>query len=319
MAAAGKKGGSAAARASSPGDRLPGVDEARAAFSCALAPDLERPRAFLRAMRAEPPQLLHLEGGDVSSRVAMALWWAALLNCEGEGDQPCLACHSCLRIGANMHPDLFLLDGRASSIKIDDVRALRPLLGEKPHFGRRRVIVLAEAQSLGIEAANSLLKVLEDPSPDTCFVFTAPQRERLLPTLVSRGWVITLPWPETGRALPAELAPWETALARFASEGRGWFDLSQARNGLDAASAQNVVLVGQKALADCLAGRTSGELAAVFRPLPEAVLLEIADLFVECQDALMAQVNPLLALDAMATGLYRAVREGRRGKTLGTP
>ncbi|WP_294447505.1 DNA polymerase III subunit delta' [uncultured Mailhella sp.] len=319
MAAARKEGGKASARKSAPEDRLPGVDEARAAFSASLDPELERPRAFLRAMRQEPPQLLHLEGGNASSRVALALWWAALLNCEEQDDEPCLACHSCLRIGADMHPDLFLLDGRAASIKIDEVRALRPVLGEKPHFGRRRVIVLAEAQSLGVEAANSLLKVLEDPSPDTCFVFTAPQRERLLPTLVSRGWVITLPWPETGRALPAELQVWENALARFASEGRGWFDMTQARNGLDAATAQNVVLVGQKALADCLASRSSGPLAGLLRPLPEEMLLEISELFVKCQDALIAQVNPLLALDAMATGLWRAVREGRRGKVPGTP
>ncbi len=319
MAAARKEGGKAAARKAASEDRLPGVDEARAAFSAALVPELERPRAFLRAMHREPPQLLHLEGADASSRVALALWWAALLNCERQDDEPCLACPSCLRIGANMHPDLFLLDGRAGSIKIDEVRALRPVLGEKPHFGRRRVIVLAEAQSLGVEAANSLLKVLEDPSPDTCFVFTAPQRERLLPTLVSRGWVITLPWPRTDRDLPADLETWESALARFAAEGRGWFDMTQARNALDASSAQNVVLVAQKALADCLAGRRSGPLSELFRPLPEALLLELSELFVKCQDTLLAQVNPLLALDAMAAGLYRVVREGRRGKVPGTP
>lgn len=310
--AAGKKEGRAAARKASPEDVLPGTDEARAAFSAALGPELARPRSFLRAMRHEPPQLLHLEGGDAASRVALALWWAALLNCDENGDEPCLNCHSCLRIGARMHPDLFLLDGRAASIKIDEVRALRPVLGEKPHFGRRRVIVLAEAQALGVEAANSLLKVLEDPSPDTCFVFTAPQRERLLPTLVSRGWVLTLPWPEPGRELPENLRVWEQALARFASEGRGWFDLSQLRNGLDAAGAQQVVLAGQKALADCLAGRASGQLSALLRPLGEERLLEISELFVECQDALLAQVNPLLALDAMAAGLYRVVRGARK-------
>ena len=104
---------------------------------------------------------------------------------------------------------------------------------------------------------------------------------------------------------------WEKALTQFATEGRGWFDLSQSRNGLDAATAQQVALVGQKALADCLAGRESGALAALFRPLPEESLLELSDIFVECQDALIAQVNPLLALDAMATGVYRVVREGR--------
>ena len=164
---------------------------------------------------------------------------------------PCLSCSSCLRLGVNMHPDLILLDGREGSIKIDDVRGLRPILGEKPHFARWRVIIAAEAQSLGIEAANSLLKVLEDPCPDTCFVFTAPQRERLLPTLVSRGWVVTLPWPEAGRPLAEELRPWEQALGRFVSEGRGWLDMTSERNGMDAAI-QRVQGAGQKRSVHCL-------------------------------------------------------------------
>lgn len=309
--AAGKSVKKAGAARSAAEVELPGLDEARAALSPALSRDLERPRALLYAMQERPPQLLHLEGGDVSSRVALALWWAALLNCEGD-ERPCLECPSCLRMGARMHPDLFLLDGRLSSIKIDEVRALRPILGEHPRFGRRRVVVLAEAQALGIEAANSLLKVLEDPCPDTCFVFTAPQRERLLPTLVSRGWVITLPWPQPGGPLPEELRLWDQALARFAVEGRGWFDLAQLRNGLDAAKAQQVVLVGRKALADRLAGREGGALSSVFRPLPEAWLLELDELFSESEDALQAQVNPLLALDDMACGVHGIVRRASR-------
>ena len=309
--AAGKVSKKAPARKPAAEEQLPGIDEARAVFAPALAEALARPRALLKTLHHQPPQLLHLEGGEAADRVALALWWAALLNCDDEGDEPCLECSSCLRIGAQMHPDLFLLDGRSASIKIDEVRALRPVLGEKPHFGRRRVIVVAEAQSLGVEAANSLLKVLEDPCPDTCFIFTAPQRERLLPTLVSRGWVLTLPWPAAGRALPEELQPWEQSLARFVAEGRGWFDMSTARNGLDAGKAQQIVLIGQKALADRLAGRKGGPLVPVFHGLPDVKLMKLDELFVESQDALQAQVNPLLVLDTMATAMY-ALAHGRR-------
>lgn len=304
--AAGKDGKRAPSRRTAEEEQLPGAGDAHAAFAPALAGRLERQRGLLLAMLNNPPQLIHLEGGEAADRVALALWWAALLNC-GEDNAPCLECSSCLRIGVNMHPDLFLLDGRGGSIRIDDVRALRPVLGEKPHFGRKRVILLAEAQSLGIEAANSLLKVLEDPCPDTCFVFTAPQRERLLPTLVSRGWVITLPWPSAGRPLPEELRPWEQALGRFVTEGRGWFDQTSARSALDAGKAQQIVLIGQKALADCLAGRESGMLSTVFRRLPEALLLQLDELLMDSQEALQAQVNPLLVLDAMATGMYSVV------------
>ena len=314
--AAAKDGRKAPAGKTAAEEQLPGIDDARVAFVPALSPALERPRAMLRALSFQPPQLLHLEGGETADRVALALWWAAQLNCEDpEGMEPkasargpCLSCPSCLRIGANMHPDLILLDGREGSIKIDDVRGLRPVLGEKPHFGRYRVIIAAEAQSLGIEAANSLLKVLEDPCPDTCFVFTAPQRERLLPTLVSRGWVVTLPWPETGRPLSEDMRPWEQALGRFAAEGRGWFDLTSARNAMDAGKAQQIVLVGQKALADCLAGREGGLLSAVFRRMPPRARMLADEIFVESQDALQAQVNPLLVLDTMAARLHVLAR-----------
>lgn len=292
-------------------ETIPGVEEARAAFAPALSAHLARPRAVLSALSAEPPQLLHLEGGEMAERMALALWWAALFNCDSDGEQPCLACPSCLRIGAGIHPDVILLDGRKESIKIADVRALRPVLGEKPRLGRRRVIVLAEAQSLGTEAANSLLKVLEDPCPDTGFIFTAPQRERLLPTLVSRGWVVTLPWPAADRALPAELLPWEEALAGFAREGRGWFDRTAERSAVDTPLARQIALLVEKAVAARLAGRKGGALSGVLRSLSDAELLALDETAAGSQDALQAQVNPLLVLDTLAVRLYSMLHPGQ--------
>ena len=92
------------------------------------------------------------------------------------------------------------------------------------------------------------------------------------------------------------------------AEGRGWLDLSSARNGMDAGKAQQIVLVGQKALADCLAGREGGLLAGIFRRMPPQLLMQAADIFMESQDQLQAQVNPLLVLDAMATRLHTLAR-----------
>lgn len=306
---------SAAPRPRADAEQLPTPEEAGAAFTPALGAELERPRAVLAGLRGSPPQLLHLEGGSTRERVAVALWWAALLNCERGGEFPCLACPSCLRVGAGMFADMTLLDGRAGSIKIDDVRALRPLLGEPPRFGRKRVIVMAEAQALGVEAANSLLKVLEDPCPDTCFVFTAPQRERLLPTLVSRGWVVTLPWPAPGAPVAEALRGWEEALALFLERGGGWFEKTAARGAVDAATGQEVVLLAQKALADRLAGRPSGRLAASFTRIPVFLLPVVDDVLGRCQEALQAQVNPGLVLDYMATWLY----ELTQGRVPGSP
>lgn len=308
-----KKSTSTRSGAQAEADRLPTREEAGAVFAPALGATLDRPRSLLTSLRTRPPQLIHLEGGEARERVALALWWAALLNCEcgeeaGDGGAPCLDCPACLRIGADMFADVIVLDGRAGSIKIDEVRALRPLLGEPPRFGRKRVIVMAEAQALGVEAANSLLKSLEEPCPATCFAFTAPQRERLLPTLVSRGWVVTLPWPDPARAAVGAMREWEYALACFLDKGTGWFEKTSVKGCLDAAGAQEVVLLGQKALADRLAGREGSALAGLFGRMPDALLSAADELFARCQEALQAQVNPGLVLDYLATQLYGLVR-----------
>ena len=295
------------ARQVSQEDGLPDLENARALYLPALSAGLEKVRARLGSIAEQRPQLLHIEGGTTEERVAMALWLAALFNCGDPSARPCLTCPSCLRIAAAMHPDVVFLDGRLSSIKIGDVRGLRPLLGEKPRFGTVRVVILAEAQALGIEAANSLLKILEDPVPDTCFVFTAPQRERLLPTLISRGWVVTLPWEECGGTLsPEELAMDET-LANFLLTGTGWFGQSQLRSSMDARIAQQLMLVVRKALVQCYAGHAEGKLAQCFSGKPAYKLLDIGQLCENCQDALFYQVNPAYVSDALAAGLYRIV------------
>lgn len=294
----------------SEGEPLPSPDEAAASFTLALDPSLARPRASLLALRTQPPQLIHLEGGETDQRFALALWWVALLNCEtpAADGSPCLGCHSCLRIGAFLFADLICLDGRAASIKIDEVRALRSMLGEPPRFGRKRVLFFAEAQSLGIEAANSLLKVLEDPNPDTCFVFTAPQRERLLPTLVSRGWVVTLPWPLPSRPLTSGLNEWALALAEFAESGTGWFSRSSTKGAVDTVKAQEIVLVAQKALIERLAtpaeGHPYSQLARTLEAIPDDLLPALDELLARAQEALQAQVNPALVLDFMASRLH---------------
>ena len=188
-------------------EQLPTREEAEAAFALALDARQERVRAALNKLASDPPQVLILEGGSVAERFSVALWHAARLNCP-EGQPPCLHCPACLQIGANLFHDLYVLDGREGSIKIETVRELRTILGEAPRGDGKRVVILAEAQSLGVEAANALLKSLEEPRPGVCFLLLAPQRERLLPTLVSRGWVVTRAWPEAGTPSTPELFQW---------------------------------------------------------------------------------------------------------------
>ena len=289
----------------------------------AFAPALELAAScqVLLRLADAPPQVLLLEGGAEDARTAMARWWAALLNCLARWPRgPCLDCPACLQIGAGAYLDCIALDGRISNkedeenpgpvraLTMDRVQVLRSQLGEAPHGAGRRVVILAglEAQ-IRTAAANALLKTLEEPASHTVFVLLAPQREQLLPTLVSRSWALTLPWPATGAYSPTALE-WESALARFLEEGAGWFERTSAR-GLEPARVQELLLVCQKSLAAALAGETDQDLARCFASRLDANGLHAAgELLGRMQDALLYAVNPALAADALATGLYALLR-----------
>ncbi len=277
-----------------------------------------RVREILGRLAAAPPQVVLLEGGNPVVREGMARYWSCLLNCETLQDgAPCLACHTCLQMLSEAHRDMFFLDGSASSIKIDDVREVRRILGEPPRDARFRMVIFFEAQALGVEAANALLKSLEEPRPHTRFVLCAPQRERLLPTLVSRSWVVTLSW---GNALEAECAPelreWLDALAACAQDGRGWMSRTSGKGAADRPLAQRVYLEVQRELlramlhkggdpggASPLARLLSGRLGpAGLRQLDEALAQGLL--------ALERQANAALCLDWLAVTLYRLVRSG---------
>jgi len=294
-------------------------EQALQAFVPAL--ELEVLRQSLLRLADAPPQVLLLEGGVEHARAAMARWWAALLNCSARGPQgPCLQCVDCLHIGTGAHLDLIAMDGRISNkedeekpgpvraLTMERVQNLRKQLGEAPHGAGRRVVIMAGLESqIRIAAANALLKTLEEPLPHSAFVLLVPQREQLLPTLVSRSWALTLPWPATTEFSPAA-REWESALVCFLEEGCGWFERTSVR-GLELARVQELLLACQKALAAALAGQADRALARCFAARLDAHGLHAAgELLGRMQDALHYTVNPALAADALATELHALVR-----------
>lgn len=309
----------APAQESSPGkssvdDSLPGKDEIallQAELRSFMADSRhERARFFLERLSLSPPQVLLMEGGTPDERLAAAHYWSLLLNCPSRNGSavPCLECPECVRMLTHLHRDCFFYDGLAASIKIDEVRALRSVLGEPPREARYRVVIFREAQALGEAAANSLLKSFEEPRPGTSFVMLAPQRERLLPTLVSRSFALTLPWPRGASRTEAErLAPWEETLCVFLRTGQGFFEKSGTRGAVDAPLAHGVVNMCRRALAALLSGAESREverLRALLAKMPEARLRMLDEALAECQDSLILGVNPALVLEWLATRMF---------------
>jgi DNA polymerase-3 subunit delta' len=140
-----------------------------------------------------PPTLMFAGPGGVG-KFAVARAVAAVLNCssprrdrEGLAVDACGVCRACDRIARGLHVDVLALEpDERASIKIDAVRDVLQRTGFRPFEGRRRVVVLRDADALEIAAQNALLKSLEEPPPATVFVLTTAIPSALLPTVQSR-------------------------------------------------------------------------------------------------------------------------------------
>jgi DNA polymerase-3 subunit delta' len=140
-----------------------------------------------------PPTLLFAGPSGIGKwRVAVAT--AQALNClepvraaDGLPLDACGRCRACDRIVRGMHVDVIALepDDRAS-IKIDVVRDVLSRTGFRPFEGKRRVVLIREADTLETAAQNSLLKNLEEPPPGTVFILTTSVPGALLTTVRSR-------------------------------------------------------------------------------------------------------------------------------------
>jgi DNA polymerase-3 subunit delta' len=147
-----------------------------------------------------------------------ALWLAKRLNCTGAATpfeaspaaRPCGECRTCGRIERGVHPDVQLVlpeieDPAASaekrhagktpkqSISIEQVRRLETQAAFAPYEGRARVVVVDPADRMEVEGMNAVLKLLEEPPPQTYLVFVSARPEALIPTLRSRTQVFTFP------------------------------------------------------------------------------------------------------------------------------
>ena len=142
---------------------------------------------------------------------------AAAVLCEAPTTEQhaCGACGSCQLIAAFSHPDYRRLrpsimdmahpieemrpEKPSKEITIDDVRALDNMVNQTSHRGGKRVVVVYPAHKLNRNAANALLKTLEEPPANTLFILLAHDVQQLLPTIISRCQLIAagVPSPES--------------------------------------------------------------------------------------------------------------------------
>jgi DNA polymerase-3 subunit delta' len=146
--------------------------------------------------RASLPPSLILAGPDGVGKRAAALATAQALNClapltsdtSGQLElDACGVCASCTRIARGVHPDILIVEpGDNGSIKIDQVRDIVERAAYRPFEGRRRVVIIDEADALVPAAQNALLKTLEEPPSASGFMLITSRPDALLPTVLSR-------------------------------------------------------------------------------------------------------------------------------------
>jgi DNA polymerase III subunit delta' len=144
-----------------------------------------------------PPSLIFAGPDGVGKRMA-AVALAQLVNCQSPvvpseqspstpGPDACGRCMACTRIARMVHADVSVVEpGETGTIKVDQVREAVDRTAYRPFEGRRRVVIVDDADAMLGEAQNAFLKTLEEPPAASMFVLVTSRPELLLPTVRSR-------------------------------------------------------------------------------------------------------------------------------------
>lgn len=134
----------------------------------------------------------------------VALYFAKSMNCATSNEGACGRCLSCRKADDGNHPDLQVIRPSGTWMKIDQVRDLQKRIVYRPLEGQRKVAILTEAERMNLEAANCLLKTLEEPPAESVLILLTTNLDALLPTIRSRCQIIKfqpLPIPELAEYL----------------------------------------------------------------------------------------------------------------------
>ena len=175
-----------------------------------------------------------LTGPAQVGKETLALAFAQALLCTAKhttpAGSPCGACQACVKVQHGTHPDLQVIrppEGK-KAIGIDEIRAFIGAAVLQPHEGHHSIFVLPNAESLTNQAANALLKTLEEPAPQTVIFLTAIEEQLLPATVVSRCQTLALGLVYTTDISRALLAHWgvrsdDAQAVSLLSAGRpGW-------------------------------------------------------------------------------------------------
>jgi DNA polymerase-3 subunit delta' len=142
-------------------------------------------RRYLSTGNVPPGLLFHGEEGIGKETAALTFLGALFCRCRTP-DGACLACPDCRLLSSGSHPNLLKVSPENHYIQIAEIRRLKEELSLKAFSDRPRAALLCPADRMTLQAANALLKTLEEPPPATHLVLVAHRISELPPTIVSR-------------------------------------------------------------------------------------------------------------------------------------
>lgn len=201
---------------------------------------------WLRTRLEGLPHALLIHGPKGIGKLALAERVAQIILCEAPdvARRPCGACEGCRWFSAGSHPDFRRVEPEALApppeadaedapaepakkgkpsqvIKVEQIRALGDFLNVGSHRGRRRVALVHPADDMNPNAANALLKGLEEPPGGAMFLLVSHRPARLLPTIRSRCVAVPVSVPDRGPALAWLAAEGVKEAERWLSFGGG--------------------------------------------------------------------------------------------------
>lgn len=147
------------------------------------------------------PHAAILEGGSAENRMALAQKLACALVCSSGGEIPCGFCPNCKKAAAKSHADILVysVEDKPKAFKVDIVREIRSKAYILPNEANRKVFILENSHTMGVEGQNAILKILEEPPAYVNFILLCSSKSGFLPTVLSRAAVYNL-----GQASSAE-------------------------------------------------------------------------------------------------------------------
>lgn len=149
------------------------------------------------------PHALLLHGAAYSGKLNFAKALGSKILCENKAvNTACGQCKSCKLLKSGSHPDFNLLSQETGSvIKVDDLRKIQEKLKLTPYLAQYKVAIIHPVENMNLNAANSLLKTLEEPSRNTLIILVSNTLRQLLPTIRSRCQLSFMPTPDLSQAI----------------------------------------------------------------------------------------------------------------------